>query len=54
MVGGAARELGCSGDLVRYYERIGRLPAVRTTGGIRLFERGDVMRLAAARKCKKK
>jgi hypothetical protein len=33
--------------VVRYYETVGRLPAVRTTTGVRLFRERDVRRLAA-------
>lgn len=47
--GEAARVLGLSADMVRWLERDGRLPAQRTTNGIRLFRRGDVERLAADR-----
>jgi DNA-binding transcriptional MerR regulator len=41
-----ARILNRAGATVLYYERIGRLKAIRTQGGIRLFERADVERLA--------
>lgn len=47
MVSEAARLLGRSSDMVRYYERTGRLLAVRTAGGVRLFEREAVERFAA-------
>jgi len=47
--GEAARVLGLSPDMVRLLERDGRLPAQRTTNGLRLFRRGDVEELAAAR-----
>lgn len=33
--------------VVRYYENLGRLPAIRTTTGVRLFREADVRRLAA-------
>lgn len=41
-----ARILNRAGATVLYYERKGRLKAIRTQGGIRLFERADVERLA--------
>ena len=41
-----ARILNRAGATVLYYERTGRLKAIRTQGGIRLFERSDVERLA--------
>lgn len=42
----AAKILGKGPDAVRYYEKTGRLKAERTAGGIRLFRREDVKRLA--------
>jgi DNA-binding transcriptional MerR regulator len=42
----AARILHRSNAMVHYYERVGRLPAARTGGGVRLFRRADVERLA--------
>ena len=47
--GEAARALGLSADMVRLLERGGRLPAQRTTNGLRLFRREDVEKLAAER-----
>ncbi len=47
--GEAARVLGLSADMVRWLEREDRLPAQRTTTGLRLFRRGDVEELAAKR-----
>jgi excisionase family DNA binding protein len=47
--GEAARALGLSPDMVRLLERDGRLPARRTTNGLRLFRRVDVEKLAAVR-----
>jgi DNA-binding transcriptional MerR regulator len=41
-----ARILNRAGATVLYYERTGRLKAIRTQNGIRLFERADVERLA--------
>ena len=38
-----------TGDGVRYFERLGRLPCVRTARGVRLFRRADVERFAAER-----
>ena len=49
--GEAARILDVSSETVRWWERIGRLPAALRVGrGVRLFDRGTVLRLAAARK----
>ena len=45
----AARVLGLSADSVRVLSDSGRLPALRTISGRRLFRRGDVDRLAAER-----
>lgn len=45
----AARVLGLSEDGVRWPARGERLPAQRTTNGVRWFRRGDVERLAAER-----
>ncbi len=42
-----AKLLGKARDTVLYYERMGKLTPVRTQGGIRLFRRSDVERLAA-------
>lgn len=47
--GDAARLLDLSADRVRSLEREGRLPAVRTPAGVRLFRRVDVEALAARR-----
>jgi excisionase family DNA binding protein len=46
----AARLLGVVPATVRQMERDGRLPAQRTAGGMRLFRREDVERLAAVRR----
>ena len=43
----AAKVLGVTPATVRAYEESGRLPAVRTAGGYRLFLRTDVARLAS-------
>ena len=47
--GEAGRLLGLSADMVRWLENEGRLPAQRTTNGVRLFRRSDVETLAAER-----
>ena len=44
-----ARILGVVPATVRLMERDGRLPALKTPGGQRLFTRSDVEHLAAAR-----
>lgn len=38
----AARILGVSAQSVRQWERLGRLHATKTAGGVRLFARSDV------------
>ncbi len=38
----AARILGVSAQSVRQWERMGRLSATKTAGGVRLFSRSDV------------
>jgi len=48
----AAKILERAPATVIYYERIGRLKAERTQGGMRLFSREDVERLAAELKAK--
>jgi DNA-binding transcriptional MerR regulator len=45
-VSAAAKILDRSGQAVRGYERDGKLRAIRTTGGVRLFREGDVLKLA--------
>lgn len=47
--GAAARELGRSESTIRKYDRLGILPAVRTSGNVRIFRRVDVDRLKAQR-----
>jgi excisionase family DNA binding protein len=42
----AARELSKCTDTVREWARRGRLPVIRTEGGLRLFRREDVERIA--------
>jgi DNA-binding transcriptional MerR regulator len=45
----AAQILGVSPEQMRYYEWTGQLRTARTTGGHRLFNRADVLALAARR-----
>lgn len=40
-----ARLFRVSGETVRDWERQGRLPAIRTIGGVRIFSGHDVLRL---------
>jgi hypothetical protein len=47
MASGAAKILNRSAEGVRYYERIGKLRAIRTADGTRLFRQSDVEQLAA-------
>jgi DNA-binding transcriptional MerR regulator len=47
MTSDAARLLGRSAESVRVYERSGKLPAIKTTKGRRLFKESDVRDLAA-------
>jgi DNA-binding transcriptional MerR regulator len=42
----AARLLNRSAEAVRSYERCGRLRAIKTSNGHRLFREGDVRKLA--------
>jgi excisionase family DNA binding protein len=44
-----ARALGVVPDTVRLWERAGKLPALRTASGVRLFAHADVQRLADKR-----
>jgi len=44
-----AHILNVSPDTVRLWERLGRLPAVKTPGGVRLFAQRDVEQLALER-----
>ena len=45
----AARALKVAANTVRLWERQGKLPVLRTTSGVRLFDRRDIDRLIAAR-----
>jgi len=52
-IGEFARRSGCNVETVRYYERIGLIPAPpRTVGGYRLYEAADVRRLMFARRAR--
>jgi excisionase family DNA binding protein len=44
-----ARYLGVSPQTIRVWERLGKIQALTTAGGMRLFHRGDVERLARER-----
>ena len=50
---GAARIIGVVPATVRIYERLGKLPAIRTESGIRLFDRGEVEKFAAEQATRK-
>ena len=50
--GDAARLADRSVETIRMWERLGRLHAIRTIGGLRLFRRDDV--IAAAREMKRR
>lgn len=47
--GDVARRLGVSSEFVRKLVRTGKLAAMRTAGGQRIFRNEDVERLAAER-----
>ena len=49
LLGETARILEVSQETVRRFEADGRLRAVRTSRGVRVFERSDVERLARER-----
>ncbi len=49
-VGDAAKIIKVSADSIRLYEKHGKLPAVRTASGIRLFNRHDVEMFAKKRR----
>ena len=49
-----ARRVGTSADTIRYYERIGVLPeADRSPAGYRLFDEGDVDRVAFVKRAQR-
>jgi excisionase family DNA binding protein len=50
----AAREIGVSAQTVIQWERDGKLPAIKTATGMRLFRREDIERLKAQREEKKR
>jgi len=54
LAAGVARLCGVTPATVRLWERTGRLPAVRTADGVRIFRREDVTRLASERERTKK
>ena len=43
------RILGISSEMVRYLERVGKIRAHKTPGGMRIFEREEVDRVASER-----
>ncbi len=45
----AARELNVAAQTVRLWERLGKLPAMKTTDGRRLFFRSDIEKLKRER-----
>jgi DNA-binding transcriptional MerR regulator len=47
MTSDSAKILNRSAQMVRFYERTGKLAAIRTADGTRLFRRSDVEALAA-------
>jgi excisionase family DNA binding protein len=49
MTSDAARELGIAKETVLFWERTGKLPAIRTQNGRRLFRRSDIERLKRER-----
>ena len=52
-IGNLARAAGCRVETVRYYERIGLLPAPpRSRGGHRLYARAHAKRLVFVRRCR--
>jgi DNA-binding transcriptional MerR regulator len=47
MIGEAARAIGRSVETLRHYDRTGKLPAIKTSNGRRLFRETDVKKLAS-------
>lgn len=45
----AARIIGVSPQTIRLWENVGRLRAVKASGGVRLFDRHDVEQLRDSR-----
>ena len=52
--GDVARRLDVSSEFIRKLERLGKLVAMRTAGGQRIFRAEDVERLAAERELQKR
>ena len=53
-IGGVTKLLGISADTLRYYEKIGLLPAInRTVSGIRVYHERDLSRLRFIRRAQK-
>lgn len=51
--GAAAKRVGCHGETIRYYERIGLLPPPpRSAGGHRLYGEAHLRRLGFIRRCR--
>jgi MerR family mercuric resistance operon transcriptional regulator len=52
-IGELSRRTGCNIETIRYYERIGLLPApVRSAGRYRLYDTGDLQRLSFIRRAR--
>src|SRR5262249_4061392 len=54
MISEAAKIIDRSPSMVRWYENEGRLTAMRTSGGVRLFKKRDVEKLAEELRDKKR
>jgi DNA-binding transcriptional MerR regulator len=50
--GAAAKILNLSSESVRLYERRGLLPAIKASGGLRLFREADIRKFAEERRAK--
>jgi MerR family mercuric resistance operon transcriptional regulator len=52
-IGGLSKRTGCKVETIRYYERIGLLPAPpRTAGGHRVYGEGHLRRLSFVRRAR--
>src|SRR5262249_61749783 len=52
-IGELSRQTGCNVETIRYYERVGLLPRPpRSAGRDRLYDTGDVRRLAFVRRAR--
>jgi len=52
-IGELSRQTGCNVETIRYYERVGLLPRPpRSAGRYRLYDTGDVRRLAFVRRAR--